>query len=48
MGIVVVLMALAFLLGGVFAALFLWAVRGGQFDDLGDPPIRMLIDDDPP
>lgn len=34
----------AILLGGIFAALFTAAVRDGQFDDLDDPPKRMLKD----
>ncbi|HNC95321.1 MAG TPA: cbb3-type cytochrome oxidase assembly protein CcoS [Myxococcota bacterium] len=38
------LLPIALLLGAVFAALFLWAVRGGAFDDLDDPPTRMLKD----
>ena len=32
-------------LGLVFAWLFVLAARGGQFDDLDDPPRRMLKDD---
>lgn len=32
-------------LGAVFVVLFLVAVRGGQFDDLDDPPQRILKDD---
>lgn len=32
-------------LGATFAALFLHAARRGQFDELDDPPIRMLEDD---
>ncbi len=32
-------------LGAVFVALFLVAVRKGQFDDLDDPPERILHDD---
>ena len=43
------LVPLAILLGGTFAAAFLWAVRAGQFDDLDDAPLRMLqVDEDPP
>jgi cbb3-type cytochrome oxidase maturation protein len=38
------LLPLAILLGATFAALFLVAVRRGQFDDLDDPPERMLRD----
>lgn len=33
---------LVFVIGGVF----LWALRGGQFDDLEGPAQRILIDDD--
>lgn len=38
------LLPLALLLGGLFAVLFLVAVSRGQFDDLDDPPRRMLKD----
>ncbi|MCB9664206.1 MAG: cbb3-type cytochrome oxidase assembly protein CcoS [Alphaproteobacteria bacterium] len=38
------LVPLAIGLGATFAALFLWAVRAGQFDDLDDPPERVLRD----
>ena len=31
-------------LGAVFAALFFRAAKDGQFDDLDDPPERMLRD----
>ncbi|MCL7936518.1 MAG: cbb3-type cytochrome oxidase assembly protein CcoS, partial [marine benthic group bacterium] len=34
------LIPLALVLGGVFALLFILAVRDGQFDDLDDPPER--------
>lgn len=33
-------------LGVVFVILFLSAVKSGQFDDLDDPPRRILKDDD--
>lgn len=39
------LLPVALVLGGIFAWLFLRAVRSGQFDDLDDPPVRMLEDD---
>ncbi len=42
------LLPLAVALGAVFAFLFLRAVRDGQFDDLDDPPIRMLQDQEEP
>ena len=38
------LLPIAVLLGAVFAILFVMAVRSGQFDDLDDPPERMLHD----
>jgi len=44
MNAVLFLLPLAILLGAVFAVLFIVAVRKGQFDDLDDPPERMLHD----
>jgi cbb3-type cytochrome oxidase maturation protein len=41
---VFLLLPLAVLLGGLFAGLFLLAARQGQFDDLDDPPERILHD----
>jgi cbb3-type cytochrome oxidase maturation protein len=38
------LLPVALILGGIFAGLFVYAVRSGQFDDLDDPPERMLHD----
>ena len=38
------LLPIAVGLGAVFAILFVKAVRSGQFDDLDDPPERMLHD----
>lgn len=38
------LLPIALLLGGIFAFLFVRAARDGQFDDLDDPPRRMLQD----
>lgn len=43
---IVFLLPIALGLGGVFAWLFLVAVRDGQFDDLDDPPERILHDQD--
>jgi len=39
------LLPIAVLLGAIFAVLFVVAVKKGQFDDLDDPPERMLKDD---
>jgi cbb3-type cytochrome oxidase maturation protein len=46
MNAVAFLLPVAVLLGLVFVLLFLRAVRDGQFDDLDDPPRRILHDDD--
>jgi len=43
--ILLILIPLAVAMGAVFATLFVRAARSGQFDDLEDPPIRMLQDD---
>lgn len=42
---VLILLPAVLVLGGVFAGLFVYAVRRGEFDDLDDPPERMLRDD---
>jgi len=41
---VLFLLPIAILLGAIFAILFVLAVRSGQFDDLDDPPERILHD----
>lgn len=46
MNAVIFLLPIALVLGGVFALLFLRAVKKGQFDDLDDPPRRMLQEKD--
>jgi cbb3-type cytochrome oxidase maturation protein len=44
MNAVLFLLPIAVLLGAIFAALFVIAAARGQFDDLDDPPERMLHD----
>ncbi len=44
MNAVLLLLPIALLLGAVFVILFVMAVRSGQFDDLDDPPERILHD----
>lgn len=44
MNIVLVLLPVAMGLGALFAVLFVTAARSGQFDDLDDPPERILHD----
>ena len=41
---IVWLLPIAILLGAFFAVCFIWAAHVGQFDDLDDPPERMLHD----
>ena len=41
---ILILLPVVLVLGGVFAGLFLHAARTGQFDDLDDPPERILHD----
>lgn len=44
MNVIIFLLPLAILLGALFAGLFIWAAKRGQFDDLDDPPERILHD----
>ena len=44
MNAILFLLPIAVLLGAVFAILFVTAAARGQFDDLDDPPERMLHD----
>ena len=44
MNAVLFLLPIAVLLGAVFVVLFVIAARSGQFDDLDDPPERILHD----
>jgi cbb3-type cytochrome oxidase maturation protein len=44
MNAIVFLLPIALLLSVSFLALFVGAARRGQFDDLEDPPERMLWD----
>ena len=45
MNILYLLIPLGLVLLGLAVAAFFWTVRSGQFDDLDDPPERMLHDD---
>ena len=44
MNAILFLLPIAVLLGAVFAVLFVMAAVNGQFDDLDDPPERILHD----
>lgn len=45
MNILLLLLPLALGMGALFAWLFILAARSGQFEDLDDPPLRILQDD---
>lgn len=44
MNAIAFLLPIALVLGGIFAVLFVIAAADGQFDDLDDPPERILHD----
>lgn len=48
MEILYLLVPLAMLLVAAMVAIFFWAVRSGQFDDLEGPAHRIIMDDDSP
>ncbi len=48
MNILLALIPMSLLLLLAAVAAFLWAVKGGQFDDLDTPALDMLRDDDRP
>lgn len=48
MSVVFVLLPLGLLIAGIAVALFVWAVRSGQYDDLDTPAVRILFDDETP
>ncbi len=47
MSVLYIVLPLALIVFGVGIAAFVWAVRGGQFDDLDTPALRMLHDEVP-
>ena len=44
--LILVILPFALLFAGVALALFVWAARSGQFDDLETPAVRILFDDE--
>lgn len=48
MEILFLLIPLSLVLVFLIAAVFWWAVKSGQFDDLEGPAYRILMDDDSP
>jgi cbb3-type cytochrome oxidase maturation protein len=47
MSVLYVALPVALALASLAVAAFAFSVRGGQFDDLETPPVRMLFDDPP-
>ena len=45
MSVLYLVLPLALVIATVAVWAFVWSVRGGQFDDLDTPAIRMLHDD---
>lgn len=48
MNILYLLIGVSLLAALVFLALFIWAVKTGQYDDNYTPSVRILFDDDAP
>ncbi len=46
MSIIYLVLPVAVVLASCAVAAFIWAARGGQFDDLDTPPIRAVHGDD--
>jgi len=46
MEVIFILLPLAIAIAGVMLALFIWAVRSGQYDDLETPAHRILFDEE--
>jgi cbb3-type cytochrome oxidase maturation protein len=47
MSVLFLVLPLALVLVGVAVWAYVWSARGGQFDDLDTPAVRLLHDDDP-
>ncbi len=45
MSIILVLIPLSILFAVAFLGAFIWAVRGGQFEDTTTPSMRLLLDE---
>lgn len=46
MDVLLLLIGVSVVVALAVAAVFVWAVRSGQFDDLDTPAVRILSDDD--
>ena len=47
MNIILFLILASLTVAALFLGGFIWAVRTGQFEDTGTPPLRILAEDDP-
>ena len=47
MNVILLLMLASLAVAALFLGGFIWAVRAGQFEDTGTPPLRILAEDDP-
>lgn len=45
MSVIFIALPLALLLGGAALVACIQCIRGGQYDDLESPPVRMLLDE---
>ena len=46
MTIIVLLITISLTIALIFLGAFLWALKGGQYDDTYTPSVRMLFDDE--
>lgn len=47
MSVLYIMIPAALVLGIAALVAFILSLRGGQYDDLDTPPVRMLFDDEP-
>ena len=45
MNVILLLMLASLAVAAAFLGGFIWAVRAGQFEDTGTPPLRVLAED---
>lgn len=48
MSVIFIVLPLAILVVTIAVGAYIWSARGGQFDDLDTPAVRMLHDDNGP
>ncbi len=46
MSVIFIALPIAILLAGSAVIAFIWAVKGGQFDDLDSPAVRVAVERD--